>query len=220
MMVRQAHHIPLVSVIVPVHQEDRHLVKNLTQLQGDPRIEVIVVEAEKVGVANRAYQMNLGACQARGQLLVFLHVDTLIHPKDLWITYQRLKEDPSFVGGVFRFTLDTQSPKARLLELGVLLRQQIFHLPYGDQAIFIRRSRFEAMGGYPEVPLLEDVLFIQKMKKQGKLFFCSKPAITSVRRWERHGYLKTTVVNLATMILWKSGVSLERLHTFRRRFFS
>ena len=211
--------IPAISVIVPVHNKDRHLVKNLAPLQRDPRIEVIMVEAEQVSETNRAQQMNLGACQARAQTLVFLHIDTLIQLKDLWIIYQKLKEDPSLIGGAFRFQLDRQHLRARLIQWGVRLRERFFKLPYGDQSIFIRRDVFQEIGGYSDVPILEDVLLIQAMRKRGELLFYPRPAITSARRWERHGYLKTTLVNWLTMIFWQLGVSLERIVNFRRRVF-
>lgn len=209
----------MISVIVPTFNEGREVFENLLPLRDDPEVEVIVVDAKEVGRANRAIQMNHAACQARGEVLVFLHVDTRIKLRDLWITHQTLKENPALVGGAFRFTLDSISWKARVVEWGVGLRKRLFNLPYGDQAIFIPRSIFEEIGGYPEVPLLEDVLLIQKMKLRGKLIFLPQEAITSARHWERHGYFKTTLVNWTTMILWRLGVSLETIKNFRRRLF-
>jgi cellulose synthase/poly-beta-1,6-N-acetylglucosamine synthase-like glycosyltransferase len=211
---------PLVSVIVPSFKEGISVEKNLTPLQRDPRIEVIVVDAQKVGRANRAYQMNHGARQARAELLVFLHADTKISRNDLYELFKTLEKGPEIVGGAFRFALDAGSWKARLIEIGVLLREWAFDLPYGDQAIFVRRSVFRKIGGYPEAPLLEDVLLIQKMKEKGKLLFFPKKAVTSARRWERHGYLKTTLVNWATMAFWKAGVSTRHLQLLREKAFA
>lgn len=210
---------PLVSVIIPSLNDETHLKRNVSPLNQDYRIEVIVVEAEKVGVANRAAQMNLGAQKAKGDLLVFLHADTKVNPIDLIELSQQMKQRPEFVGGAFRFALDQNGFKNRLIELGVRLRERTFRLPYGDQAIFVRQSLFEKLGGYPEVALLEDVLLIQKMKALGPLFFYPKKAVTSARRWERHGYLKTTLVNWLTIIFWRLGVSLARVGNFRRRVF-
>lgn len=218
-MVRQAHHVPLVSVIVPTFNEGKATLDHLAPLRDDPAVEVIIVDAKEVGRANRAYQMNRGACQARGEVLVFLHADTKINLQDLWIIHQALKEDQDLVGGAFRFVLDSVSWKARVVEWGVRLREWIFRLPYGDQALFVRRSVFEEIGGYPEVPLLEDVLLVRAIKKRGRLLFYPRPAITSARRWEKQGYLKTTLVNWTTMILWRFGVSLETLASFRHRIF-
>lgn len=215
----------LVSVIVPTFRDGELALQNLKSLRNVPGIEVILIDAEEVGRANRAYQMNRGACQARGEVLVFLHVDTKIELQDLWIIHQALKENPALdklplVGGAFRFALDSVSWKARVVEWGVRLREWIFRLPYGDQALFMRRSVFEEIGGYPEVPLLEDVLLVRAIKKRGRLLFYPRPAITSARRWEKQGYLKTTLVNWATMIFWQFGISLETLASFRHRIFS
>lgn len=211
---------PRISVIVPSLGDGAQIRRNLTTLRKDPAIEVIVVEAERVGRANRAYQMNVGARQARAGVFVFLHADTKIERQDLHELHGILKKNPDIAGGAFRFALDAPSWKARLIEFGVLLRERAFDLPYGDQAIFVRRSVFRKIGGYPVVPLLEDVLLIQKMKDKGKLLFFPKKAVTSVRRWKREGYLKTTLVNWATMILWRFGVSAKDLKLLREKAFT
>lgn len=210
---------PLVTVIVPSLNDETHLKQNVFPLNQDLRTEVIIVRAEKVGKANRAYQMNLGAKQAQGDLLVFLHADTKVDPADLIELANLMNRNSEWVGGAFQFALDQNSFKSRLIEFGVRLREKIFQLPYGDQAIFILKTIFEKLGGYPEVALLEDVLLIQKMKGAGPLLFYPRKAVTSSRRWERHGYLKTTLVNLTTIILWRLGVSLETIVNFRWRVF-
>jgi hypothetical protein len=84
----------------------------------------------------------------------------------------------------------------------------------------VRRKVFEQIGGYPEVSLLEDVLLIEKMKSRGRLYLAPGKAVTSARRWERHGYLKTTLANWGTMILWKAGLSLESLRAVREKVLS
>lgn len=210
---------PLVSVITPSLNDEAHLKRNVSLLNQDPRIEVIVIKAEKVGKANRAYQMNIGAKQAQSDLFVFLHADTKVDPVDLIELAHLMSQRSKWVGGAFRFALDQNGFKDRLIEFGVWLRERLFQLPYGDQAIFIRKTHFEELGGYPEVPILEDVLLIQKMKALGPLFFYPKKAVTSNKRWERHGYFKTTLANWTTMTLWRAGVSLETIINFRRRVF-
>src|SRR4030095_12113012 len=101
--------------------------------------------------------------------------------------------------------------KARFVEAGVRLREKLFGLPYGDQAIFVWKAIFQEVGGYPEVKILEDVLFIEKIKKESRLLSYPMQALTPPRRWEEAGYLKTTLVNWATMIQWKRGASMEEL---------
>lgn len=211
--------VPVVSVIVPCLGEDRPLARELEDLGRDKRIEVILAPADRVGFANRAHQMNWGARKARGELLVFLHADTRIDPTELKNLYRNLKNHPKGVGGAFRFALDSPSWKARWVEFGVRFREFLFKLPYGDQAIFVKKSVFEEIGGYREVPILEDVLLIQKLKARGQLLSFSAKAVTSARRWEQNGWLKTTLVNWGTMIFWKFGVSLERIKKFREGVF-
>lgn len=211
--------VPLVSVIVPCLSEDRPRAKGLEDLNRDKRIEVILAPAERVGYANRARQMNWGARKGRGRLLVFLHADTKVEAGHLIELGDLLESDQSVVGGAFRFTLDSRSWKARLVEAGVRLREILFKLPYGDQAIFVRKRVFDEIGGYPKVPILEDVLFIQKLKALGQILSFSAKAVTSARRWEQNGYVKTTLVNWGTMILWKFGVPLEKIKRFRERIF-
>lgn len=210
---------PRITVIVPLLNDEDQLERNISPLSHDPRIEVIIVRAEEAGKANRAYQMNLGARKSRGDLLVFVHADTRVNPEDLLELDYLMSQDPEWVGGAFRFALDRSGFKARLIEFGVRLRERVFQLPYGDQAIFIRKALFEELNGYPEVPLLEDVLLIQKMKGLGPLFCYPKRAVTSSRHWDKQGYLKTTLTNWTTMILWRLGVSLEVITHFRRRVF-
>lgn len=204
-----------ISVIVPTWKDDLDGAYHLARLHQHPQIEVIIVDAKQVGRANRAFQMNLGAEQARGELLVFLHADTHIQVDDLLRLESLFTENPDYVGGAFRFALDQEHWRARIINFGVRLREWAFRLPYGDQAIFIRHGVFDAIGGYQESELLEDVLLIDAMKKKGKLLFYDAKAITSARCWEEHGYLKTTLANWGTMLLWRMGLSPERLKQFR-----
>lgn len=211
---------PKISVIVPSLNDGYHARRHTAPLSADPSIEVVIAEAREVGRANRAAQMNWGAARARGDLLVFLHADTKIVPADLKTVHRRLQEQADCVGGAFRFALDASHAKAKWVEFGVLLRELAFGLPYGDQAIFVRRKIFREIGGYPKAPVLEDVLLIEKMRSKGRLYLAPEKAVTSARRWERHGYVKTTLANWGTMLLWKAGFSLKTLQGLRERVFS
>ena len=172
---------PHFSIIIPSLNDSDRLDCILPLFQDCKQCEVIVVEAGKEkgkrpsgrfskvtrlgsDQANRATQMNLGADRAHGDILLFLHADTLIDPDSLPELYQYLKAHPQYVGGSYQFCLDSSRWRARLVELGVRLREYVFRLPYGDQVQFVRRKVFAAMGGYPEVPFLEDVIFIQQMR--------------------------------------------------------
>jgi rSAM/selenodomain-associated transferase 2 len=154
--------------------------------------------------------MNAGAAFARGDWLVFLHADTRL-PAGWSDAIEDANRDPSVAAGCFRFALDSGSSMARLIELGVRLRVAFFGLPYGDQAIFVRRAIFEAMGGYAHLPIMEDVDLVQRLRRRGRLYRSPKPALTSSRRWERDGWIGRTARHLLLIALYFSGVSPERL---------
>jgi rSAM/selenodomain-associated transferase 2 len=220
---------PLISIIIPSLNDSKWVNKNIKDLKNIQEIEIIVVEAGnnlakledcyfiRSSRANRAYQMNLGAKEAKGELLLFLHADTLVRAESVLPLHERMKKHREYSGGAFQFALDSSSWKARGVEWGVKLREIVFKLPYGDQGVFVWKKVFEEIGGYPDVPILEDVLLIQKLKMKGKLFFYPEKAITSARKWEQRGYLKMTLMNWMTMIRWKMGASLEELVRVRSR---
>ena len=220
------------SIIIPSYQDHREVERCLKGLRGIQDTEIILVEAggRKIharGVrtlissqANRAYQMNLGASKAKGEIFLFLHADTRIPPDSLPQLYHILQRERKYVGGCFRFDLDHPSWKARLMELGVALREAFFRLPYGDQALFVRREIFAEIHGYPQTPLFEDILLIENLKKKGKLLFFSHPAITSARKWEMNGFFKTMWVNWATVLRWRLGHSIEEIVLYREKQFS
>ncbi|MFA5353729.1 MAG: hypothetical protein WC291_05825, partial [Thermodesulfovibrionales bacterium] len=129
---------------------------------------------------------------------------------------ETLGESP-FVGGAFTFAVNHPSWKYRLVESWVKLRCSLFALPYGDQAIFVRRDIFIMLKGYRDIPLMEDVDLIGRMKETGRIAILDRKAFTSARRWAEKGLLKTAVINQITMILYKAGVSPERLFEFYYR---
>lgn len=216
-----------ISIVIPSLCEEIHLRQNILPLLGRG-FEIIVVEAGGLSPIspeilwipsdkkNRAYQMNLGAAKAQGDLLIFLHADTSLSPGAVLKLGEKMCAHPEYIGGAFRFRLDHFSMKAKMIEWGVRIRERLWKLPYGDQAIFVRKNIFEELGRYPEVEILEDVLFIQKLKQRGKLLFFKEKALTSARRWEEKGFVKMTLLNWMTMIKWKCGYPLSYLALQRR----
>jgi GT2 family glycosyltransferase len=154
--------------------------------------------------------MNAGAAVARGSWLVFLHADTQLPPE--WMTaIDAADRDGRIAIGCYRFALDSRSPAARAIEIGVRLRVALFGLPYGDQALFVRRDVFESLGGYKAVPIMEDVDLVRRARARGQLFRSHLPALTSPRRWEQNGWLRVTARHLWLIARYFAGVEPERL---------
>jgi rSAM/selenodomain-associated transferase 2 len=189
------------ELIVPVARED----SSLAGLRAS-RKDIVWVDAPR----GRAFQMNAGAAFARGDWLVFVHADTRL-PAGWRQDIEDANRDRRVAAGCFRFALDSDALMARVIELGVRLRVAVLGLPYGDQAIFVRRAIFEAMGGYAHLPIMEDVDLVRRLRRRGRLFRSPKPAITSARRWERDGWIGRTARHLLLILLYFSGVSPDRL---------
>lgn len=167
------------------------------------------------GIRGRGPQMEIGAREAGGEWLVFLHADTRLE-KGWAAALRRL--DPGVVGGAFRFRLDSSRRRYRLVEAGTRLRCAALALPYGDQALFARREAFFRAGGFGNTPILEDVDLVRRLRRCGRLAFPSVRAVTSARRWEEHGFLRTTFVNWLVVGLGTAGWPRERLaHLYRVR---
>ena len=143
---------------------------------------------------------------------MFLHADTRLEPG--WS--RALRAAPPGVALVaFRFAVDSPRRAFRLVELGTRLRCRLFRLPYGDQALSVRRAAYDAAGGFAPLPLMEDVDLVRRLRAHGALMVADTRAVTSGRRWEERGVLAGTLRNWSTMALYALGVSPERL---RRRY--
>jgi rSAM/selenodomain-associated transferase 2 len=162
----------------------------------------------------RGPQLDCGAREARGDWLLFLHADTRLEPG--WAA--ELRQVPQrFAGGAFRFAVDSSRRAFRVIEAGVRLRCAILQLPFGDQALFARREAYAACGGFPPLPLMEDVEFVRRLRRIGPLAFLRGHAATSARRWERRGLVRTSLGNLRLLSLYFAGRPPERLAAEYRR---
>lgn len=154
----------------------------------------------------RGMQMNMGASAASGDILLFLHADTILETG--WAAEMlSVLEDTSISGGAFTFRIQSMLWKYRLVEAWVKLRCKLFSMPYGDQAIFVRKTAFDLIGGYKSIPLMEDVDFIKRLKKLGPIVILDKKAITSERRWSKKGLIKTAAMNQLIMLFYRFGVN-------------
>ena len=159
--------------------------------------------------------MNAGARNATGDILLFLHADTLL-PINFDIMVRDALQQPSTVAGAFALRINAPDIGLRLVEWGVKWRSKLFKMPYGDQAIFITKDKFNKLYGFPELAIMEDFELIRKLKKLGKITFIPVPVITSPRRWLKKGILQTTLINQIIIIAYFIGVSPERIRSWYR----
>jgi uncharacterized protein len=216
---------PYVSVILPALNEEAHIEETILNAQS-PDAEVIVVDggsgdstvqrAERAGAAvlrgarGRALQQNAGAAAASGSVLLFLHADTLL-PKDYVAQVFETLMDRRVALGAFRFRTDLDRPLMRGIEFTTHIRSRYLRLPYGDQALFLRKSHFHAAGGFPEMPIAEDLFFVRLVSKQGRIAIAPAHAVTSGRRWKKVGLLRTTLINQVILAGFALGISPKTL---------
>lgn len=182
----------------------------------DDTAELAAGEACVVHAATgRGIQMNAGARRARGSVLWFLHADCRPHPASVARMVAAL-EDPGVVGGAFEYALDHPHFYFRAVEFLSNRKNRLLKLFYGDMGIFVRKGVFEALGGYAEIPLMEDMDFCRRLKKRGRVTVLPCRMRTSARRWEQEGLVKTAVRNWALQIAWALGVSPEILSRYYR----
>ena len=221
------------SIIVPAfHERDRinGLIEHARRLDSGNDVEIIVVdgapEKDTLGAIHsnnvikisseegRARQMNAGASVASGEILVFLHADTELPPRALEkIVF--LMERGDYVGGAFYLGIKSDKFIFKLIAILSSLRSCLNKIPFGDQAIFIRREFFKKIGGYKEIPLMEDVELMKRIKKSGnRIRILYDRVMTSPRRWEREGVIYCTLRNWMLQMLFSLGVSPYQLIRF------
>jgi len=218
----------MLTIIIPVLNEAPNLERLLPRLSATcPEAEIIVVDggshdtglevARRHGAGvllsrrGRARQMNAGAAAAAGGILVFLHADTELSVKAP-LAIEAALEKAEVVGGRFDVRLDSRRPLLRLVAALMNLRSRLTGIATGDHAIFVRRSVFESLGGYADIPLMEDVEFTRRLKRVGRLAYLRLTVATSARKWEREGVLRTICLMWSLRLLYWLGVSPARLH--------
>lgn len=167
---------------------------------------VIVIQSEK----GRGTQMNRGASHAKGDILLFLHADSVFEDH---IT-KELLDLKDYVAGFFRLRFDDRSLSVRLVEIFANLRSRLLHLPYGDQALFIKKETFQRIGGFRDYPFLEDLDLVLRLRRIGRLKGISKDVIASSRRLKKGYPLSPVLVSLRNVLiamLFKLGISPDSL---------
>ena len=216
----------MVSIIIPTLNEESVLTATLERAR-QPRVrEIIVVDggstdstralaaprADLVFSAprGRAAQMNAGAARATGDILLFLHADTWL-PAGFAGAVTAACAAAETIGGRFDVQLEPSSPLLWLTGELINVRSRLSRIATGDQAIFIRRSVFEQLGGYADMPLMEDIDLTRRMKRAGRIACLRERVTTSARRWQRHGVVRTILLMWALRAAYSCGASPERL---------
>lgn len=217
------------AAVVPTLDEESLLERRLIALAG--LVDEVVVSdggstdatraiAESHGVRvitggrGRGDQLNRGAAACDAEVLLFLHADTELEAKG--IAALRAAIAGGAVGGGFLCRFDHPGPIYRLGEWIVNLRTRVTRGPLGDQAQFATRAAFEALGGFRDWPLLEDLDFVRRLKRHGRVVVLEPPATTSARRFEKYGIARTIATNWLIFTLFFLGVPPERLERFYR----
>jgi len=218
------------SVIVPTHNEGPRLATTLAAAQAEDA-EVLVVDGgstdDTVAIAHacgvrvlesapgRAAQMNAGAAASCGGVLLFCHADTHL-PADYAARVREALATPRAMLGAFEFALRGEEPALRRIERAVHWRTHARQMPYGDQALFLRRAVFDALGGYRALPIMEDYDLVVRAKKRGRVAVAEAAASTSARFWREHGMVRGTLLNQAVLVGWRLGIAPATLARWRR----
>ena len=217
---------PDVSVIIPVVDETRIInqtLECLRKFQASGNYEIIVVDGNASGntldainepgikkiksLYGRGSQMNAGARAAHGRILLFLHADTCL-PENAITHATAICNSDEYIGGAFDLGIDSHKPAYRLIEKIASLRSRLTRIPYGDQAIFMLKETFIDMGGFQEIPIMEDIDLMRRLRAAGhKIKFSARPVKTSPRRWEKEGIVFGTIRNISLSMLFYIGIS-------------
>ena len=218
-----------VSVIIPALNEEKNIAATLRSILPLGPHEIIVVDGgstdrtvalcRELGISvlfsprGRATQMNLGARQATGEALLFVHADTKL-PSSALDDIDLALADSRIVGGRFDVRLEGKHWMLKRIGAMISLRSRISRVATGDQGIFVRRDVFAELGGYPELPLMEDIALSRALKRRGRLACLRSRVVTSARRWEADGIWRTIFKMWALKSLYLIGISPLRLKRY------
>lgn len=222
-----------VSVIIPMWNEAAAIVETLKSLLSLAPDEVIVVDATSDdgaaelarGVASdritvlssargRGVQQNVGARASSGDVLLFLHADCRLAPNAITAIRECVARRPNIAWGCLRMKVCDNDYRFRLIDAAAHLRSGMLGIAYGDQGIFMRRWAFEAVGGFPEIALMEDVFVSAELRRLGRPALVGATIEVSPRRWKKKGLIRQTLTNWTLTFLAAIGVSPGALARF------
>ncbi|MBI5863095.1 MAG: TIGR04283 family arsenosugar biosynthesis glycosyltransferase [Planctomycetes bacterium] len=220
------------SVIIPTLNEAASIRATIEHALDAESVEVLVADggsndetciiAAEAGArvlraaAGRATQMNAGAAAARGEMLLFLHADTRL-PPGYSAEVARMLAAPRVVLGAFRLGIDHPRPALRLVECGANLRSRLLGMPYGDQALCMRATDFYRLGGFANLPFMEDFELVRRVRRYGRVATARSMAQTSARRWLAHGVMRLTLIHQACILGYRLGIAPARMARWRDR---
>lgn len=224
---------PEISVVIPTLNESERITDAIESARAARIRDIVVADCgssdntavlaqEAGGVVirsprGRSRQLNTGAAHATGDVLVFLHADCRL-PSDAAEQIREVLNDPDVTLGAFRFEA---GDRARFVDPMITalgrLRHRAFALPYGDQALFVRRTDFQDLGGFPDIPVMEDYEFAMRCKRLGTLGTASSSVNSSTRAWRDHGVVRGTLVNMAVIAGYRLRVAPHKLAAWRER---
>lgn len=215
-----------ISIIIPVRNEEHAIGPCLDSLSNCSDLEILVVdggssdktvrEVKKRGyrpvlsAPGRGKQQHAGAKAASGIYFLFLHCDTRL-PQNFTTHVQEILNQDRVAAGAFQLAINAEGIGYRIIEFCANLRSRMLKLPYGDQALFMKNETYFAANGFREQPILEELDLLSRLKNLGRITIAPAYAITSARRWQQYGIVKTTIVNQLMLIGWALGISSERL---------
>jgi len=225
----------MISIVIPTYNESAIIGSTLAKLNEitTSQDEIIVVDGSSedktreiarefpnviliISRRGRASQMNAGAKIAKGEYLLFLHADVQIDEICLSMLKNRICGN-EIQWGWFALTLDSPRFIYRVIEMGANLRNRFTGIPLGDHGIFVKKDMFDIIGGFPEIPIMEDLEFVKKMNIVTNGIEIKSPVKISVRRFEHSGIIRTLSIMWVLKILYYFGVSPERLAKYYRQ---
>ena len=222
----------MLSVIIPTLDEAAHIGPLLQDVHQASDIEAVVVDggsrdqtvaaAQAMGAQviisppGRALQMNRGADVARGRLIFFVHADSRL-PRGFDKLIRQALNVPEVAAGAFRLHIDAPRRALRFVAFWANLRARCLRMPYGDQGLFMTQARFQEMGGFPVLPIMEDFELVRRLRARGRIVILPAAIRTSSRRWLNLGVGRTTLINQVIVLAYLAGASPQKLARLYRR---
>lgn len=224
---------PTTTVIIPTYNEDKIVEATISVIKerSSHSAEIIVADGfstdKTVSVArssgakvlkvrgSRAAQLNEAAKHSQAEYLLFIHADTAV-PNGFDLEIQRSLAQHNIVAGAFRLSINSNLFGIKFVAAVANWRSGFLQRPYGDQGLFVKRQQFEEIGGYPDMPFLDDYEMTRRIARRGRIIISRKVVVTSGRRWEALGVVRTTIMNQLIICGYHLGVPVSRLHRWYR----